>query len=133
MLGACLPPASHSPRTSCRSSSRADRPVVLLKGGPGVAMPPLTDANVNLNAIMYIRSDAASSSGGGGLSAGAIAGVTVGACLAVALPLAGVAGVICVRRRRRRQREQQQHLAAHSKAQQTQVLAVSEVSWCAGL
>lgn len=108
---------------------RADRPVVLLKGGRGVDMPPLADANINLNTILYLKSTDPSGSSGSGLSAGAIAGIAVGAVCAAAM-LAGAAGVCYVRRRRRRQ--QAQDLAVQSKALQIQVLASSEVRCSAG-
>lgn len=54
----------------------AGRPVVLLKGGPGVGPLDVADANINLNAVLYRKKVAAGAAAGGGssLSAGAIAG-----------------------------------------------------------
>ncbi|PSC72792.1 Serine threonine-kinase CTR1 [Micractinium conductrix] len=77
----------------------AGQPVVLLKGSTDVQMG-IQGANINLNAVLYKKRAAAlPGTAGGGLSAGAIAGIAVGAVCAAALLLA--AGVWLARRRRR--------------------------------
>lgn len=74
----------------------AGRPVVLLKGGPGVSPLHLADSNINLNAVLY-RKKAAAAGGSGKMSAGAIAGEGEGRrgnswCMRLCLSVAALCG-----------------------------------------
>ncbi|KAI3434591.1 hypothetical protein D9Q98_002660 [Chlorella vulgaris] len=83
----------------------AGQPVVLLKGSQD-SLLDVANANININAVLYMKMNATSRVEGSskGLSKGAVAGIVVGSCCCVTVVI--VLAFVVRRRRRRRQSEE---------------------------